>query len=1476
MGQETGKQPDTYVDILIQHIRQHQSGTLSNDAYTETVSIKHEGDNLSPDTELLNKDLVEAANSFKVENIIDIAGIIVAYPFYSTSMYYIFQGKAPHEVTNALFGNIGTLSAFIGFLCGISFTSAAGIPMKELLASQERENKLKMMGTMYQHIIRALVINDLHQLQSDDKSKILEKINKEITETEQALKQIKLQIARGHVESASDVYDNDHDGAAQNNEEIYQDIRTEFIYLERLEFLKKLTQTVKDNTKDDAKHALYAEVQKTKIEQSRNIIADLHRPSHRSANEKIHFEEVFKPVAPIETDNDGSQILNNYGVPAARSHYQALIKLIAEFVELKHPNDSAKQNTLANEILENTQLAGFFTSTATQTYIRNVYSEIPAATGTASKEKLKKLYQDILNKKIELEPYDDIFNNYGIRKSTSHYAILIDLIEKSFAHSDPGTNYQFWVAKGNKHLRGTVLENYFKNPEAKHLKALFARAKAQRAIYLEQRKLDPVFTKTDVKANKHFTHSDRQETYAGHLNEDILRKREEILFYENKLEIINPIANAKKRIIPLAPPVIKPVNVKQKISRVKTSKKAGEKHILLAPAYDTQVLTGFKRIWHEISHLGEKIGNFFSSILDDNEPNKALRDESIALMARSPVVDPKFSAFKTFKIKLAYYYFYSFEIIAAFFHAYVVYPWQTYLFGGGVKGIKNPFLFLIAALFYIPAFFTYAGLFFVYKTLWAIVNFPTLLITLEQNVDRLHMGARNLDESLVATTSNSLFKMFTTSITYSIKKLVYLPFLTVFELGFGFMYWVLRPFAKDPDVRKTARALTMGFVADKVDTLCDNLEAAQNWLDHWENSLDEKVFERSDLLDYFVIYLGHASIKLAYVITHALILPLAFINAIVTFGKRTFYSIPFIALAVYKVKAWLFVEEKMIHELAARKVDDVSDTATIKMSVLGHKFFVQPIRNTWGWFKTAWKEVDKKYEIHHYGQLKYPKTVKFFHCTALILKLISVTFVNFFIGIINSLMSFFKFAPLLTFISFSTSTIAAGLTLPLGFGSIALSAEVAGPLLAAPMVFEPANSIHDLYNNVISTQGVKENLKLRTPVKYYEKYIRDYLIKKLPASIDKDENNPAFQAALTQLERQAYAYMPRLPMGVTDVTAHLDELFTKNLISTDNIAANNGDILEQQLEEQDLRSEWSAECIKFHAFTKYGGEICANRTGLINTIENNRASYIKFLASSLATVFNVNERTRDKHFNYFLQHDCLDTIADYFYEQYKITEDFKNSSGDYQTDCKHAFIGFSDLVTKRFIKVASDERVRRSLINDDSTERVYYIDNTGAALPCNVTHHNGELTIKFTSAEGEVKKAVFKTRNDLSLLFESSPYLRHRHTPVVEKTDLDVIMSNFVYSQNNNHVDLNICMSALEKDFAPAEIPVAESTIPKDEISVASSSNTPDSSNAEQTYCANTRAPLFNICRYGPSSASAEHLKKVYDDLQPKIELAIN
>src|SRR5258706_285976 len=135
MGQETSDQPIVdinYVQTLKDHINEHQ-GINSNDTYIGSAPIKHEGEKLPHDTELLNK--------------------------------------------------------------------------------------------------------DLHDLKNDDTSEILNKIKKEIAETEQALKQIELQIARGRAENASSIYNDDHDNGAKNSSETEQDIRTKFIYQERLEFL---------------------------------------------------------------------------------------------------------------------------------------------------------------------------------------------------------------------------------------------------------------------------------------------------------------------------------------------------------------------------------------------------------------------------------------------------------------------------------------------------------------------------------------------------------------------------------------------------------------------------------------------------------------------------------------------------------------------------------------------------------------------------------------------------------------------------------------------------------------------------------------------------------------------------------------------------------------------------------------------------------------------------------------------------------------------------------------------------------------------------------------------------------------------------------------------------------------------------------------------------------------------------------------
>ncbi len=419
----------------------------------------------------------------------------------------------------------------------------------------------------------------------------------------------------------------------------------------------------------------------------------------------------------------------------------------------------------------------------------------------------------------------------------------------------------------------------------------------------------------------------------------------------------------------------------------------------------------------------------------------------------------------------------------------------------------------------------------IYKPLWAIINFPTLLKTLKASVDSMHVGVRNLLEALNVTPNDGPLKQ----ILFPIIKPILVAVLSVFEFGFGAAYWLIGPFGKDNSVRKIARAILSESNAHEVELFCD-------WM-------DEKGSEWI-ILGYDFNVLKYAF----YVPLYALIAVLAAKNWVLTLAKRLPFSIPFVANLVGFLWYSFNKDDVKKHQIARRKTEDFLTTIGTKISVMFSKFFVQPFKNNWGWYRTARKDLDKKYDQHYYGHLDKTKwLIKGIHrFVALPIKVAIITLLNFILGIWNTIASIMAFAPLLTVVSFTTSTVAAGVSIPLIGAIITIdSADTASKLITIPMVLEPINSTHDLYNNAAYEEQQKENTKLKEPVQHYRKHIRNYLKVKLNIN-NKDFS---YQTALMLLEKQAYKHMPKIPMGEADVKAYIDQLILDNKIDVNKAKA---------------------------------------------------------------------------------------------------------------------------------------------------------------------------------------------------------------------------------------------------------------------------------------------------------------------------------
>ncbi len=618
--------PVGYLNTLQQHIKRHLKKKVSEDA---------------EDT-LYHQDYFLTANSFKIETIIDISGIIVAYPFYMLTMGYTTAGQPIHQIEDSFHGQLGTLSGFIGVLCGVSFTSASNIVIKEALNAQERERKLNMMGRMYKHILRALVYNDLNTT-AKPLTEIIAHINEEIRQTQEALDNIKIFIAQKKALSASPAYSNNFAQREKNEAEIFEDTRVQLVYEQRLNFLESLHKTVREATsvgpRMQACENLFAKIKEKQYETSRDILVNLHRPTYES----IPFDDtIIAYAAPIkEENNNGADVLNDYGVPAARIHYIALLELIAERIahdEKKNINPIANINAYGNYYLKGTGLDGFFTDPKAKKYLDHILAKAKAIADDPGLRYFGDISSDIIEKQKQIKPFDDVFNNYGLRASTSHYALLIDLIENLFAHEHPGNNHARWIAIGNHYLKGTVLENFFKHPNAPHLKALFARADEQYLIYRDKRETDSTKIKLDVATEKHTTHAVRQKIHAEDLARDILRKKEEIKFYENKLRIVNPIADAEdNNTYEMLDVNEEDKNPPQATSIAQKTAAVTPEHRALLERYNTQIIDQVKMFGERISNLGDKVGNFFTNMIEGNKPNDELLEENKKLIEQATI-----------------------------------------------------------------------------------------------------------------------------------------------------------------------------------------------------------------------------------------------------------------------------------------------------------------------------------------------------------------------------------------------------------------------------------------------------------------------------------------------------------------------------------------------------------------------------------------------------------------------------------------------------------------------------------------------------------------------------------------------------------------------------------------------------------------------------------------------------------------------
>ncbi len=980
---------------------------------------------------------------------------------------------------------------------------------------------------------------------------------------------------------------------------------------------------------------------------------------------------------------------------------------------------------------------------------------------------------------------------------------------------------------------------------------------------------------------------------------DINRKKDEILFYENKYKILNPTlteveqSELQKTLEKSAKEKSESITMNTKNAAASSSSSAfaekarnenntanlpATEHVILAQPYDTQVLSYAERLWSEIVHLGQTIAYFYNSILEGNKPNKDLRDQNERIKNYELYgIHPNLR-----------------QLILAYAYNHIVYPVQDFI----TSKDNNIILRSIGFICYIPFFFTY-------KITWAFANFPTLLETLEESVDALGKGVHNLSESLIGSKNDSLFSLV---LFKPLKKAVVTPFLTVGKGVFGFLYWILWPFANGGTMRKAARMLVWRPFAEPVDRACDVLDPLYNYLCKWEEKLDDKSFEWRDLGEYFLIYLGYFGLLFPYGLIQLYLLPTAafcwFINDVI---KPIFFSIPIVS-AIFSL-VYSFIRNET-HDLAEKKVDDVKSTIGTKFSIFFQRFFVQPYKNTWSWFKTEWNEVDRLNKINYYGKhaLWGDNTgIKYAFRADLIGKLILASVGNFFLGIAYSIMTFLKQAPVLTFISFSTSTLAAGATLPI-IGTLAFHETISGYLMIAPMVFEPVNTTRDKYNNAMAQKFVKAQHELKTPVKFYRRFIRHYLLKKLAAAgytnLNSDgratnKDDPRYQIALTELETRTYARMPRVPMDECDVKEHLDKLFSgDHPISMENLVPDdltNVTFAEQKVEKHNHRVKWATECIEYAFYVNRGKEIWKDtKTHMpsdtiiksqetkdlenssqdtikdkmaiafstfkdyLNSFidiklnekinENTHEAYKIFLANLLADLFSVNEEARNKHLEYFLKNDDLNTVIDYFFGQYQISDDFEGLSEHYKEDCKYAFVGFAEMVADRFTQVASEERYRRSLMK--SPARIFYIDKNGAAIPCiDTLDTNGILKLEFIE-NGVQKNVTFISRE--SNLHVDSPLIHNRYDEGVKSND-DIQMDHFIYSQNNCHIDLNLTMAALAKDFDKIETP----------------KNNEEHNDTQPNPKANsscTRMPVLNFKQgYDAKTPSACHLNNAYN-----------
>jgi len=1594
------------------HIDKQTSYMWDLKAEIESELQKHQSSNDS-DT-VLYQDYKQSGESFNVANKIDFTGIVIAYPYYIYTMHKIFEDIAPHAIGSELYGQIGSLSTFVGFLCGVSFTAAAGMDIKELLSDQERENKIVMMSELYQHILNVLVMADLDPLKQaesklnhlnkkikdkkisiNDQEKILGiikrinnreiklsdesitaeqkeaidliiaiekqekiikagsvrisiKINKEIRETQEALARIITVIGSKTALAASPEYDTklSPEAREQHQKEINENIRTQLAYQEKIEFLEQLRTTVQTKTPSKAFAELSEKVDKQQHLMSRDIITTLHRPAFRSVN----FDyKVFDRAQPVEgkirvlelNDNGftpavdesgtseasngssakdksakyvfkdtGADVINNYGVPAARIRYKKLLELVAELVTLKVQGMNWDGKTvedkqqakikLANEYLENTHLVGFFTKKDSETYVNYLFDEMSKKLDENKekdpkrKEKEVKLGLAVQTKKKELKPYEDVFYNYTVVESTSHYSILIQLIARLLPYIEPaGQNgkYANWIAVGSRYLEGTPLENFFKQadnePLPKHLQELFFQAKRQRRINLEQLKLDPVGAKnkTDITPNKTPTQDEKQKIHAQELMADIKRKRDEILFYENKYQLINPMAGEPIKVTQKAVESKESVKIEEKeISLISSSSSSSapvstidthdpdKEHLILAQSYDTQVGARVNRIGEEKDHLKNAIKHFIKTTFEANgaDPDLLAESEKILNYKQNGInifAEGRLNGIGKYLIALG--------------HKYIVYPFQNEFFDSEKHNIF--IRYSMGIVFYVAPYIAY-------KLLWTIANAPVLLETLEASVNELRMGIGNLNESTIVNVNDSWFDY----LFKPVKKAILLAPFAVGKGFFGLCFWAAWPFAKNYNMRKAARILMWKPFADAVGVACDGLDPFYNWLCELQAELDSKEkLEWIDVLKYVGIFFGYLAVLIPYTIIQGLMLPIAFANWIITdILKPLLFCIPILSIVTGLIYTYLNQEN---HDLAAKQVDNVSHTVGTKFKIFAQRYFVQPWRDTWNWYGMAKSEIDKLQALNFYGKNATVGWLKL----ALFGKLIGTLIANFFIGIVNTAMGFLKQAPVLTFISFTASTLAGGLP----FGLLLFGAEKSGEILALAMTFEPVNSTRDVYNNSMTEQYITAKHKLKSPVKDYRRFIRKFLVHKLAEkgiatlpdgtltldgikAVNKGDLN--YQIALTELETRTYELMPRMPMDFHDTLKHLQQIFNNGQVLTDNLIPSGGNPITleaQKVEKQLRRVAWAEDCAEYASYISRGKElykhdeskpvenmeavaIAVPQTYIIDaTIKNNsRDEYKAHLAGLLAKIFNTSHANYDLHLEYFQENKNLDTIIDYFEEQYKIHPNVAGLSEQYNRDCKYAFAGFAELVTRRFIQTAAEERYRRSL--DKNPTRFFYANQNdkGAVIPCSHgIDENGHLILTFHLKDDTKKEVKFAPKNTIEEAKSASALVHDRYDVVKNSENNDINTANFFYAENNRPLDLNLTMDALAKDFdSVAKDNNQTIEQPKMESSDNTASSSSSSSAPESKPIANsssTRVPLTNLRRYG-DTASSHHLDK--------------